>query len=464
MKTTLINSLATLSLLISAPLAAQKVAKEKWGFHGYGPLHHKDEADGITVTPDGHTYISGGFSNAISFNGEWKRSQGKRDIFLEKLDKKGKKVWFKTFASKLDENIYDLTHDKYGNLYLNGFEEVYVTENKKKVLKQQAITLKVSGATGNLIWKKSFPSDGHSGGNEIVTDGKGNIFASVTASGALKVGRKKIAFGGAKDSHLIKLDQAGNVKWVTSATGRGAERIRAVASGYNGDRIVVGYQFVGELKVGKKVIPGITKSATQGAYALLDRNGGIIDVKGIEGSFHANVRGAGGFNKGLYIHGTFLEAATRPTKINGQRLKGMGSRDSFVLKIDKQGKAMWSMVLGNDKTEDGGEMAVDQKGNFTLTGDHSGKNYSYQIGRRSGVLFKDFTPTNAGHFVQFSASGRPQEKFTLGASRHKSAIGVVETNGERTSVGIRFHGEVKANGKTYQTYTPSDKDFLILGF
>ncbi len=429
-------------------------AEDTWLWHGHGPYHHKDEADGITVDDKGNTYIAGGFSKAILFNGEMLRSQGLRDIFLAKISPKGETLWLKVFATKNDENIFDLTLDQSNNLIMSGYQQL----NIKGSLRHSALIMKLKSKDGELKWKKYFPATGASGGNEVTTDGEGNIYATVTSTGDLNIEGKTIKNGGNKDSHLIKLSPKGDVKWRVSARGRGPERLRAVAVGFKGKRIVVGYEFRGELKVKGQVIKGAGKNSSQGAFMVVDNIGQVIKLQGLPGSLHSNVRATGGFKDGLYVHGTFVGQI----KVQGTKLKGIGSRDSFLLRINKDGSLRWSKVLGNRSTEDGGELAVSSNGDALLTGDHSGRRYQVRDESGSNVIFPKNYPNKTGHIVRFSKKGKLKESFSLEPQRFDNTIGVIEENRGRISVGIRFHGRLDVLGKTYLAGSEKDKDFVIL--
>lgn len=449
-------------LLILAALLSgyQSMAMDEpnWAIHGYGPQHHKDEADGLTITKDGFTYIAGGFSNHFRLKDKWLRSKGKRDIFLAKINASGNLVWVKTFATVNDENIYDLTSDKFGNLYMNGEREYAF--GRRRQLKYSAITMKVSAANGRLLWEKKFDSPVGAGGNEITTDSKGNIYSSYISQGGMYVNNKLRKSQGGKESHIMKISPSGGVRWVVSTKGRGVERVRAISTAFNDTRIAVGFEYKGEIQVGNKKFRGYKTTAQQGAYMLLDQFGKIKNFENIYNSPAANVRATGGFSDGIYIHGTFSGKA----RVNGQTISSLGSRDIFLMKLSQDGKATWMRTMGSSTDQDGGELAINSNGDAFLTGDHSGRNYYVRSGNYKAEIFSGYYPTRTAHLVKFDSIGNLVSSYAFPASQFASAGGVVEVMENKVSMGVRFYGELAFNGKVFQAGDKDDKDFVIVNF
>lgn len=450
MKKLIVTSL----LLLSAE--AYSFAEPNWAIHGYGPQHHKDEADGITMTRNGYTYIAGGFSNQFRLKNQWLRSKGKRDIYIAKINSRGNIVWIKTFATTNDENIYDMTSDRHGNLYLNG-EREYAFGRKKKY---SAITMKVNGGNGRLIWEKRFDSPEGAGGNEITTDSKGNIYSSYISQGGMYVNNRLRKSQGNKESHIMRISPSGAIRWVVSTNGRGVERVRAISTAYQDSRVVVGFEYKGEIQVGRKTFTGYRRNAQQGAYLILDQNGKIKNFENIYNSTAANVRATGGYRDGIYIHGTFAGNA----KVNNQKISSIGSRDTFLMRLSKDGRVRWMRTMGSSTDQDGGELAVNSNGDAFLTGDHSGRNFYLKTGRQQTTIFQGYYPARTAHLLKFNNSGSMTSSYAFPVSRFASAGGVIEVMENKISIGVRFIGEIAFNGQVFQAGNKDDKDFVIVNF
>lgn len=429
-----------------------------WAIHGYGPEDAKDKVGGITITRSGFTYIAGGFSNHFRLKNKWLRSKGKKDIFLAKINKKGNLVWVKTFATRNDENIYDLTSDNRGNLYLNGARE-YAFGRKSK-LKYSAITMKVNAGNGRLIWEKRFDSPKFAHGNEISTDSHGNIYSSYISQDGMYVKNKLKKSKGRIESHIMKISPAGRVRWVVSTKGRGVERVRAISTAYNDKRIVVGFEYKDEIQVGGKTFQGYRKNSLQGAYLILDQFGRIKKFQNIYNSSASSIRATGGFQGGIYIHGTFSGNA----RINRQRISSLGSRDTFLMKLSKNGRLLWIRTMGSSRDQDGGELAISTNGDAYLTGDHSGRNYYVKRGSFKSKVFSGYYSKRTAHIVKFDKAGNIVSSYTFPQSLFASAGSVVEVIKNKISMGVRFQGELAFNGELFQAGNKNDKDFVIVNF
>ena len=429
----------------------------KWHFHGYGPGGMKDEADGVSIDRFGNRYIGGGFSNTVLFYGEKLTSIGKRDIFIHKINRKGKVIWRKIVATKNDENIFDLTHDNDGNIIVSGYQEQLVGRKLKHV----AVFIKINGNDGSIIWKKSIKTNGvASGGNEITTDSKGNIYATMIAVGEVVINKKKYSGGGNKDSYLIKLDKNGTVKWVVNSDSPGSERIRAVAVGYNDQRIIIGFEYRGAIRINGTEFKSSKKDKQmKGAFALINSKGKVIKFQNIRNSSLSNIRASGGFDDGLYIHGIFRDKAI----IDDISFSSPGKRSSFLIKLNKKGKIVWTRTIGNYEDESGGELAVNSKGDVFLTGGFKGKDYSiYDEKNISQKVFRDQKGFRSAYVLQISKDGNLIDRYKMNTTDSFSETGVIEVNQKEIVAGIRFRIRISVDGIVYETFRDRDKDFLIL--
>lgn len=64
-----------------------------------------------------------------------------------------------------------------------------------------------------------------------------------------------------------------------------------------------------------------------------------------------------------------------PIKSNGVQPVFGGKSDAFVIKIDPEGKVIWSTFLGGNKDEDGRDIAIDQYGNVHIVGRTKSKDF-----------------------------------------------------------------------------------------
>jgi uncharacterized protein (UPF0333 family) len=72
------------------------------------------------IDAQGNAYVYGSFSGTIELDvSNQVTSNGKRDIFLAKIDKDGVTQWLKNYGGSYDENAYSLVENN-GTIYLSG--------------------------------------------------------------------------------------------------------------------------------------------------------------------------------------------------------------------------------------------------------------------------------------------------------------------------------------------------------
>lgn len=176
--------------------------------------------DEVTVTEsyldaDGNIYTTGCFKGIVDFNPSTSQtfnltSNGKSDIFLQKLNAQGNFVWAVSFGDTEDDKAYDVVVDNNDGIYLTGFFEGLVdfdpnlnttfNVQSSNFLNQypssantipDGFILKLS-SSGNFNWVQKFGSPliayssysyytfeyGNNSGRAITTDSNNNIYVT----------------------------------------------------------------------------------------------------------------------------------------------------------------------------------------------------------------------------------------------------------------------------------------------
>jgi len=106
------------------------------------------EANSLVADSKGNLYVAGTFSNKLSIDkGETINAAGKKDIFIMKLNTKGKGIWMKRIGGKDNERVGSICLDSEGNLLLVGNQQV-------SELTSEVAFLSKFNPSGDLIWKK----------------------------------------------------------------------------------------------------------------------------------------------------------------------------------------------------------------------------------------------------------------------------------------------------------------------
>ncbi|MBI4703227.1 MAG: hypothetical protein HY744_19090 [Deltaproteobacteria bacterium] len=193
------------------------------------------------------------------------------------------------------------------------------------------------------LWSKRFGGLGPDGAFGVASDAAGNVLLTGTFGDAIDFGAGPVDPEGDMDVFVLKLDPDGNHLWSRHAGGGPASPGFAfyLATGYSvaadsaGDVLVAG-QFSGSIDLGG----GKLESAGELDIDAFDAAGAVLllcDFGGI----------------------TFLD---------GAQLESTGEADVFALKLDPDGKLLWSKRFGGPDNDRSGSIAADAAGNVVLTG------------------------------------------------------------------------------------------------
>ena len=347
-----------------------------WAQSAGGTL--SDSGAGIAVDSVGNIYMTGAFQGTVAFGSTTLTSKGSYDIFVAKVDPKGKFIWAKSAGEASDDFGAGISVDSTGNSYITGSFYHYATFDSKTV--SSGCMIKASCAEifvakvdpkGEFLWVNSAGGPGRDVGTAISVDGTGNSYVmgefTVTTWGPTIFGATYLTKG---DSFVAKVDPKGKFIWAKSAGWLGLGFWV-----YDGCQISVD-------NTGNSYITGRFRDPmTLGANTLTSR--GSIDIYvakvGPNGKFiWATSAGGTSLDSGIgisvdsngnsYVMGDFSGTAT----FGATTLTSKGESDIFVAKVNSSGKFIWAQSAGGTADVLGRDIAVDSKGNSYVSGSFSG--------------------------------------------------------------------------------------------
>ncbi len=192
----------------------------------------------LAVDDSGAIYLGGSFYSNMDFDpgsGTQNKSPvGWNDMFLLKLTSNGDFVWVHTFGSTLYDQINDLVLDANENLIITGvytgtvdFDPGTGTKNLTNYGSgPSGFALKLS-KDAKYIWGKAFGTDDYTMTNEVFVDASGSCYVTGefrrTSDFDPGSGVVKLTSAGDLDAFIIKLNNQGNLTWVRSIGGIGAD-------------------------------------------------------------------------------------------------------------------------------------------------------------------------------------------------------------------------------------------------
>ncbi len=282
---------------------------------------NKDYANGeaITVNSQGHIYVTGCFSGAVSFNKIKLGAQGTQDAFLAKYDTNGKVIWVKQAGGKDTSCVSrGVAADKSGNTYV----------------------------TGSFAGKAWFGTD------DMLS--------------------RSVKPGYTSDVFLVKYDVAGNVLWMRQAGEMGGNSGASVAVDENENVYVTGRYATDRcedisISFGTIKIKQPFEACLDGYIAKYDRDGKVLWAQATAGHYefgHNSV--VADKQDNIFVAGSF----TFNPRFGGISLaaKPEGNADVFLVKYDANGKVLWGRRAGGIAHDECFALATDEEGNAYLAG------------------------------------------------------------------------------------------------
>ena len=227
------------------------------------------------------------------------------------------------------------------------------------------------GCSGDTLWVRHFGSASNESANGVAIDRSGDVLVAGTFDGTLAFGGlEPLTSKGGTDIFLVKLDPEGVPLWSRRFGGAGVDeggtlgRGPMVAVDAEGNVVVTG-AVLGTADLGDKPVPG-SPGDVDPFVVKMSGDGALLWSKRFEAAGEQRAWGAAIDAEGSVI---LTGAMTGTMDFGGGELTSAGGKDLFVVKLDKDGKHVWSRRLGGDNDQQGMSLAVGLDGAIAVTGD-----------------------------------------------------------------------------------------------
>ncbi|MFM9944300.1 MAG: T9SS type A sorting domain-containing protein [Bacteroidia bacterium] len=186
----------------------------------------------------GNLYFTGSFSGKVDFDPDsintfYLTSIADKDIFVQKLDPKGKLIWAKSMGGKITDVGNAIAVDKKGNVYTTGFFEDSIDldpSSKYYYLgcagKTDAFISKLD-SLGNFVWGLSMGGIDKEVGNLIALDDSANVYCTGLFEDTVEFdpSNKKynLTSSGLQDIFILKINSSGKFLWAKKLGGSNQE-------------------------------------------------------------------------------------------------------------------------------------------------------------------------------------------------------------------------------------------------
>ncbi len=135
------------------------------------------EINDMALDQKDNIYLTGGFTNSVTFGNQTVSSNGGADIFLMRMKPDGQVTWLKNYGGSNTDKGKAVTLDKNGNIYLGATfgDSITLGNEKLKGRQEDAMAIKMN-AQGTPQWAVSGGAPTNDEVTAIAVDTSGNVF------------------------------------------------------------------------------------------------------------------------------------------------------------------------------------------------------------------------------------------------------------------------------------------------
>lgn len=346
---------------------------------------------GVAIDADGNILLTGSAAGQIDFGPGPIMAGGAGDVFVAKLSPAGEHLWAYPFGDAQLQRAYAVATDPSNNVLVTGsFASTLNFGGPTQPLMSDGgsthdIFLAKLSKTGAPLWSRRFGNAGSDTAYDVAIDGF-DVVISGRISGAVSFGGT--TFDGTGDAAFVaKFDAAGNHLWSASSGPGTMTTVANVATDALGNVIVAG-SFQGTMNFGGGAL--MAAGSTDMFVTKFDATGGHLWSKRFGDQQAQDTYSVVADKDGsILVIGTFIGildfgAPTAPLTFSG-------SKNVFVVKLDPDGKPVWSMRYGEGNTNGYG-IATDPSSNLVLVGSF-GTTIDFGCGEHVGADSNDIFVT-----------------------------------------------------------------------
>jgi hypothetical protein len=315
----------------------------EWGAKG------NDVGCRVAVDSRQNVYVGGIFQDTL----DGQASRGEFDIFLIKFDSQGKKIWTRTFGSKVTESLHGLSIGPSGNLYLAGYGSGSY-EGQANAGGEDLFVTKIT-PDGETKWSKSYGTPKDDFLRAMVLDREENLYLGGFTGGSF-AGRSS---GGPYDISILKIDQDGKRIWARQFGGAGNDQTHAMTLDHRGNLYLTGYTdapWEGNptLKYGYIVL------------SKLDPNGAVLWTR------FNDTHLTGGDGVAVETDAAGNPVLATHIEIESANATSGWQRKAAFLKYDSAGVKVWTQTLDLEYYPIIADFIIDEHDQIVLTGTTNG--------------------------------------------------------------------------------------------
>ena len=424
--------LALFLSLVSPTLFAQT---PNWDWADAAGDHGYESASSVAVDAAGNAYITGPYTSAFINFGTFSllnTFSGTADIFLVKYDPTGLVLWANTIGAADGDVATSITIDAGGNVLITGwFTSPSITFGTTVLTNAGTASsdffIAKYDSAGNLIWAKSAGGTVNDRGQDVSTDGTGNIFvAGWYTSPTINFGTGVLTNSGSATNEIfvVKYDPNGNAIWSKSIGGTNYDAAYSCEADATGNLYVTGSFASASIDFGSGALVNTQTNFHDFFITKYDAAGNSIWSRSAAGAYDdiANAITISGTN--IYVTGYFnsptVQFGTNPVLTNASA----PTNDIFIAQYSSTGTANWSERAGGIDSDEGKCIYADALGNAYISGSFISTSISFGTG-----ILTNFSAGTKDIFVgAFNNAGTSLWSLQVGNSTDEVGYGIACTS------------------------------------
>ena len=342
----------------------------------------------IATDAFGNVYSTGSFQGTADFDpgiGITNLvSAGGGEVYIQKIGYSGNLIWAKSLSGPGGYDVgRRIALDKYGNVYIAGtFEGLCDFDPGPGSFTIQSVSgmadvfiLKLD-SSGNFLWAKSLEGASTEDAFSLAIDQNGDLITTGDFNSTVDFDpgpmQYNINTSPGYDSFILKLDSAGQFKWVKILDGNVTAYAYATCLDSENNIYITGvFGYTVDLDPGT-AIANFTSLYTSAFILKLDSIGSFVYAKVIGNASFIQGRSITTDNaKNIYITGQFYDTVDFDPGAGVYNIASNNSpntSDAFILKLDSVGNFIWAQPIGGKDYDGGSSVKIDSIGDIYIAG------------------------------------------------------------------------------------------------
>jgi Beta-propeller repeat len=323
-----------------------------------------DNSLSIKLDSSGNIYITGFFENTATFDLTTITSSGTSDIFVAKYDNTGSLQWVQKAGGTSFDYSFSLAVDGSGSVYVTGEFIGNATFGTSTITSTGGHDIFIAkyNSSGILQFVQKAGGGGFDYGSSIALDNSGNIYITGAFNSTATFGTYTLATYGGNDIFIAKCNNSGVFQWVQKVGGTGSDTGTALAVDGSGNVYFTGY-FQGMINIGTTSLTSV--GSIDFLISKYNTFGYFEWIKNNNGQGTGITLDAVG---NVYVTGNF----TGTTTFGNSTLNAIGENDIFITKYNNSGLQSWVQRAGGPYGDFPKSITTDVQGNVYVTGNYFG--------------------------------------------------------------------------------------------